>query len=480
MIAGAVIFCGALAAAVILTPAVGRLARATGAVDMPGARKVHHHPIPRIGGVVFVVAMMVVGLPALLVGSVHVDTGTATMLAAAACMFVVGLLDDIVTVSPKLKFLSLLAAAIAVCAAGGRLDRLDLGAGLVVNLGLWGWPVTLVWIIGVTVGFNFIDGLDGLAAGIAAITCGVLWVVAVASGQPALAMLMLCLLGALVGFLLFNFNPASIFMGDCGSMFLGFTLASTAALCAGPSRSFTAIALPAVALGVPIVDTVFTFIRRGILERRSIFTAERGHIHHRLLSQGVSHRQAVILIYAVTLGVTGLGTLMLITRGVHTLLILVNLVVLLLVLFHWLGSLRVDTLVAAVRRNLRIRRLWGRQRRDFEDVQLKLRIAKQFDTWWADLCEAAEKMHFTRMALTLTNRDGHIRTLRWEAAAPDSSPAYAIQVAIPVRQRRAGPPLHLEVDLVGDGSLEAATHALEYFSRLLDEHSLADLPQPDT
>jgi len=290
---------------------------------------------------------------------------------------------------------------------------------------------------------------------------------------------MLCLLGALAGFLLFNFNPASIFMGDCGSMFLGFILASAAALCAGTSRSFTAVALPAAALGVPIVDAMLTFVRRGVLERRSIFTAERGHIHHRLLGRGVPHRQAVIVIYAITFSVTGLGTLMLITRGVDTLLVFANLAALLLVLFHWVGSLRVESIAAAVRRNVRLRRLWGRQRRDFEDVQLKLRIAEQFDTWWDDLCEAAEKMHFARMDLTVTNRDGRTRVLQWEWSGPPGPNAWRIHVAIPVRQRRHGGPLQLEADLQGDHSLESAAHALELFSRLLDEHSLADLPRPD-
>jgi len=479
MIAGAAVFVGALTAAVVLTPAVGRLARFTGAVDMPGARKVHREPIPRIGGLVLLVATLAVGMPALAFGAVHLDESVATLLLAATGVFTLGLLDDVLTVSPKLKLLGLVVAAAAVCSVGGRFDRLDLGGGLALDFGWWGWPVTIIWIVGVTVGINFIDGLDGLAAGIAAITCGVLWVVAVGAGQAAVAVLMLSLLGALAGFLVFNYNPASIFMGDCGSMFLGFMLASSAALCAGSGRSFAAVALPAVALGVPLVDAALTFIRRGILERRSIFTAERGHIHHRLLGRGVPHRQAVVVIHAVTFGVTGLGTFMLITRGVRTLVIFAELTLLLLVLFHWVGSLRVDSIVVAVRRNMRLRRLLGRRRRDFEDVQLKLRIARRFDTWWADLCEAAEKMHFARMALTVTNRDGRTHTLRWVGDEPSGADNHTIHVSIPVRQRRPGGPLELQADLIGDGSLESAAHALAYFSRLLDEHSLADLPKSE-
>ncbi|MFW6154490.1 MAG: glycosyltransferase family 4 protein [Planctomycetota bacterium] len=471
------VFVCAVAVGLIAIPLAARAAKAVGALDMPAARKVHDRPVPRVGGVALAVGTVGVALPviALVIGAV--PPALAVMVGAAGGVFIMGLIDDIRGVSPKLKCLVLLAAASSMCLAGGCVSRLDLGGGWVLELGAWGYPLTVLWIVGVTVGLNFMDGLDGLAAGIAAVAAAVLLIITLATGQAALAVFMLALLGALAAFLAFNFNPASIFMGDCGSMFLGFTLASTAALAAARTEAFAAVALPAVALGIPIVDAMLTFIRRGILERRSVFNAERGHIHHRLINRGIDHRRSVLLIYGVTLGITALGMMMLRTQGWSSVAVLANLTVMVLLLFHWVGSLKVGEITRAVRRNAMIRHQRGRYRRHFEDVQLKLRVAGCFDDWWDHLCEAAEKMAFVGMALHLVGRNGSVRQLHWEhpRLAQPSADDQRICVTIPVRQRRGGDPIRLEVELSGEQSLELAADALGYFSRLLDEHSLADL-----
>ena len=477
MIAGVLVFVCAAAVSLIAVPLTARAAKVLGALDMPAARKVHDRPIPRMGGVALAAGTVGVALPVIIRGIGAIRPALVVMIAAAAGVFVLGMIDDIRGVSPKLKCLVLLAAASGVCAAGGCVTRLELGVGWTLELGAWGYPLTVLWIVGVTVGLNFMDGLDGLAAGIAAIAAAVLLIITLASGQAALAVLMLALLGALAAFLAFNFNPASIFMGDCGSMFLGFVLASTTALSAATTEAFAAIALPAVALGIPIVDAVLTFIRRGVLERRSVFNAERGHIHHRLISRGIDHRRSVLLIYGVTLGLTALGMMLLLTQGWSSLAVLANLTVMLLLLFHWVGSLKVGDIIRAVRRNAMIRRQRGRYRRHFEDVQLKLRVARRFEDWWADLCEAAEKMEFVGMTLNLVGRNGSVRPLHWDTPRPVPPVAdnQRVYVTLPVRQRRGGDPVRLAVELSGEQSLELATDALGYFSRLLDEHSLADL-----
>ncbi len=480
MISGVTVFLCALAVALVAIPLAARVAKAVGALDMPAARKVHERPIPRVGGLALAAGTIGVAVPAMALTVGAVPAAVAATMVAAGGVFVVGLIDDIVGVSPKLKCLALLVAAAYVSVAGGAVTRLDLGGGWTLELGAWARPLTVLWIVGVTVGLNFMDGLDGLAAGIAAMAAAVLLIVALAVGQGALAVLMLALLGALGAFLAFNFNPASIFMGDCGSMFLGFLLASTAAVAAATTGAFAAVALPGVALGIPIVDAMLTFIRRGVLERRSIFNAERGHIHHRLISRGIDHRRSVLLIYGATAGVTAMGMTMLLTRGLSSLAVLANVMILLGLLFHWVGSLQGGQIVRAVRRNAMIRRQRGRYRRHFEDMQLKLRVVTGFDPWWDHLCEAAERMEFVGMTLELVGRGGSVRPLRWDSPRPTASSdgSQRVHVTLPVRQRREGDPATLRVELSGEQSLEAAADALGYFSRLLDEHSLADLARP--
>ena len=484
MMAGVSLYLAALLVALLGTPVTARIARAAGAIDMPGARKVHRAPVPRIGGLVFIVVAFAVATPIIAYSPslqralAPIQKPVATMLVASGVVFLLGLMDDLWDISAKLKFVGLVGAALAVCSTGARIESLSLGGGWSISTGMFAWSITVLWIVGVTVSMNFIDGLDGLAAGVAAIACGAILVVSIWTGQTVMAALMLALLGALTGFLMYNFNPAGIFMGDCGSMFLGFIIASSAIVVSSASGSFAALALPALALGAPLVDTLLTFIRRGVLERRSIFRAERGHIHHRLVDLGLSQRQAVLLLYAITIAAVGLGSFMMVTHGINTVLVFANVVLLLLLIFRGVGSLRLRTMVAAVQRNHHIHQRHGLKRRNFEDVQLMLRVAARFDAWWDDLCEAARRMDFARMTMRVVNRDGATRTLRWRGRRRPESAEMLLTVAIPVRQRRRGGPLRIEVDLVGDGSLESAGESLVYFSRLLDEHSVADLPNP--
>ena len=238
------------------------------------------------------------------------------LLASATGVFLIGLIDDIRHLPVLPKFLVEVLGATALCLVGVRIDSIDFTGGQVLHLGWLGCPLTLLWIVGVTNAVNMSDGLDGLAAGVAAIACGVIAVFAIhgstihtglaQSNDVMMALFSLALLGGLSGFLFFNFNPAKVFMGDCGSLFIGFTIASASVMCVSKSSALVGLTLPALALGIPIFDTLFSMLRR-FLERRSLFAPDGSHFHHQLLRLGLNQRRAVIIIYAVTLVAAGSG-----------------------------------------------------------------------------------------------------------------------------------------------------------------------------
>lgn len=290
---------------VALTPLVRALSLKYGLVDQPGGRKVHEVPISRLGGIAIFAGVMA-ALAVELVGELYfgwttslIDGGTMLLgvLAGMLVIFAIGLLDDIVSLQPGAKLIGQLTAASIVLAAGLRIDFVGnpTGGGL-ISLGLLGIPVTLIYIVGFTNVINLIDGLDGLAAGVSAIAGTSLLVLAARPNHFESAILAAALIGACLGFLRFNFNPASIFMGDSGSMFLGFALATISLLGVMKSVAAVALAVPLMVVGVPIFDTASAIVRR-LLHKRPIQEADRGHIHHRLLRQGFNQRQTVVLIY---------------------------------------------------------------------------------------------------------------------------------------------------------------------------------------
>ncbi|PZN06464.1 MAG: undecaprenyl-phosphate alpha-N-acetylglucosaminyl 1-phosphate transferase, partial [Bacillota bacterium] len=207
------------------------------------------------------------------------------------------------------KFLGQLAAAVILVAFGTRIDFVTNPLGGMIYVGWWGIPLTILWIVALTNSLNFIDGLDGLAAGIAAIACIPLLVIAQQRDATAVVLLTACLLGASLGFLPFNFNPARVFMGDTGAMFLGYMLAAIAVEGALKGATAIALSIPLLTLGLPVFDTACAVIRRG-RHGRPIYQADAGHVHHRLLQLGLSHRQAVLVLYGVS-GLLGAGALVL-------------------------------------------------------------------------------------------------------------------------------------------------------------------------
>src|SRR3984957_5252321 len=268
-------------------------------------RHVHQSPLPRLGGVAIFLAFSVslsvwLGLslifPRLLDG---LAAPTLLRIYIPACLiFCLGIYDDLRGAGPYLKF-SVQAVAATMLFAGG-MRVLDLPLLFPHPLPLFvGLPLTVLWVVAVTNAFNLIDGLDGLAAGSALFSTMVFFVCALVNHSWLGSLMSVTLAGAILGFLRFNFNPATIFLGDSGSLFIGFMLSALALAGAQKAPTFVAVAIPVVSFGLPILETALSVLRR-LISGRPIFTADREHIHHKLLRMGFSHRQVVIVLYAVS------------------------------------------------------------------------------------------------------------------------------------------------------------------------------------
>jgi UDP-GlcNAc:undecaprenyl-phosphate GlcNAc-1-phosphate transferase len=314
----------------MVTPLVIRLAHQFDAVDRPDARKIHREPIPRVGGVaVFCgfVAGLAFGARATgtTINPASVNVYWMALGMAATGMLLVGLVDDLWGLTFHWKFAGQITAAVFVWFAGFKIQVISHPLGGELELGLFSLPLTVLWIVGITNAVNLIDGLDGLATGIALITASTVAVIAFVSTELGVTATSVALAGALLGFLRFNFNPARIFLGDSGSMFLGFVLAVTAVRGSQKGPTAVAILVPLLVLGLPLLDTGVAVLRRvywlGLRGARSddslryvlanfrqVFLPDRKHVHHRLLDIGMSHRRAVIVLYGVG-GLFALGAL---------------------------------------------------------------------------------------------------------------------------------------------------------------------------
>jgi UDP-GlcNAc:undecaprenyl-phosphate GlcNAc-1-phosphate transferase len=335
----------ALAATYALTPLVRRISVRLGLTDKPGTRKVHALAVSRLGGVALLggfgaaMAVQAVGeqfagwAPVLMRGGMPL-VGT---FAGMAVIFAVGLVDDIWGMSPAVKFGGQLLAAALPVAAGLRIDYVGnpFGGGL-QQLGLLGIPMTLLWIVGFANVINLIDGLDGLAAGITGIAAVSFLVLAVEMNEVVAAALAAALIGTCIGFLRYNFHPASIFMGDSGAMFLGFALATMSLH--GVMKSVAAITLvvPLLVIGVPLFDTASAIVRRA-RHGRPIQEADDGHIHHRLLLRGFNQRQTVLIIYIWSAALAVGGYSMRFVPTLYKLLVFLVLAVLSGFMAKWLG-----------------------------------------------------------------------------------------------------------------------------------------------
>jgi UDP-GlcNAc:undecaprenyl-phosphate/decaprenyl-phosphate GlcNAc-1-phosphate transferase len=287
-------------------------------------RDLHETPLPRLGGIPiflsFLIAVSVAFLTSLhfkgLVAGLSVRT-LAIVLLPATLIFLLGLYDDMHSLGPYTKFAVQGVAAVMLFAGGLRILNLPVLFGARELAWYIALPLTVLWVIGITNAFNLIDGLDGLAAGSALFSTFVVFVVAIFSGASSLSLLTIALAGSILGFLRFNFNPATIFLGDCGSLFIGFMLSALALAGSQKAPTVIAVAIPVVSFGLPILETTLSVLRR-LIGGRPVFTADREHIHHKLLQRGMSPRQVVIALYAVS-AVFALLSLFLLWPERHTL-----------------------------------------------------------------------------------------------------------------------------------------------------------------
>ncbi|MDH7577571.1 MAG: MraY family glycosyltransferase [Bacillota bacterium] len=287
-----------------LTPFIRKLALLAGAVDRPGVRKIHSVPVPCWGGL-----GICLGFTAAVLLGVPLTRQIQGLLIGGMAILLLGLVDDWRGLSAWAKLAGQVAAACILVAFGITVDFVTNPLGGMIYLGAFSIPVTIAWVVGITNALNLVDGLDGLAAGVAAVSAGTVAVVAFGEGEAVVACCALLLAAAALGFLPHNFHPAKIFMGDGGSMFLGFMLASLAVLGLTKSATAFSLILPILILGIPIFDMIFAIIRR-ILRGQHIFAADRDHLHHRLLDLGLSHRQTVLVIYGVNFLLGGSAVLL--------------------------------------------------------------------------------------------------------------------------------------------------------------------------
>jgi UDP-GlcNAc:undecaprenyl-phosphate GlcNAc-1-phosphate transferase len=369
-----------------------------------------------------------------------------------------------------LKLMAQLFAAIIVCVVGIRIQSIAVSDGITLNFGWFSWPITILWIVGITNAVNLSDGLDGLAAGISAIACGIIAFLAIYSDQTVLAVLMLALLGSLSGFLVFNFNPARIFMGDCGSLFLGFVIASVSVLCSMKSTALVGLTLPMLALGIPIFDTLFSMLRR-FLERRSIFSPDRSHFHHRLVDMGLKQRHVVLLIYALTAIIAGLGMFMILTRDIRSLAILSCILLLIIFIFHVIGSVRLHETIAGLRKKFEFVNQNRHEQMNFEQAQLCFRNARTFNEWWQVVCEAAKRMDFAWISLKTTNKDGVVHTEIWRPVGIEPNLSNVVIMNVPLCNYGNTRMMRFEIAILVNGSLESASHRATLFNRLIEEHN---------
>ena len=326
-----ILFLLASIVSLLITPVVRSVSKKLGAFDLPGERKVHYKPIPRLGGFSIFVTFNLI-----LIISSQIDffffppnflekINFPLFLVASTVMFGVGAADDLRRIPPAIKFFFQIVAALIIALACVKIQTISLPFGS-IQLGIWSIPVTVLWVVAITNAINLLDGLDGLAAGTSFIVCLAMFGISLFNQDIGIALTSIILAGSILGFVRYNFHPASIFLGDSGAYFLGFVLSVFPLLGGLKGTTTFAILIPILALGLPIMDTGLSMLRRLLkslhilevdsdknvvkfffLDGWTMFKADRDHIHHRLLEMGFTQKKAVIFLYVISLILGGLA-----------------------------------------------------------------------------------------------------------------------------------------------------------------------------
>ncbi|MDY3860146.1 MAG: undecaprenyl/decaprenyl-phosphate alpha-N-acetylglucosaminyl 1-phosphate transferase [Candidatus Limivicinus sp.] len=292
-------FALSLVIAFLMTPPVKRFAEKVGAIDVPkDDRRVHNHPIPRMGGLA-----IFMGFVLSLIVFVPMSTKVLGLLVGALIIAVMGGVDDIVCLNPWIKLLGQVIAALVAIRCGLVFDVISnpniFAEETYIEIGYLSIPLTMLWIVACTNAVNLIDGLDGLAVGVSAISSLTMLIVSLFVSEPVVSLILAALTGACLGFMPYNLNPAKIFMGDVGSQLLGFVLSTVSIMGLFKLHAIITFFVPLLALALPLADTIFAFFRR-ILHGQSPFKADKGHFHHRLLAMGLNQKQVVAVLYGIS------------------------------------------------------------------------------------------------------------------------------------------------------------------------------------
>lgn len=466
-----ILFVTTLLTSMLLTYLVIHLGYRYNFVDQPDCRKLHLKAVPRLGGVAIYLTMIAA---VLIVGTMgqwlafHANKRMTAICIGASLMFVLGLWDDRKSVRARIKLLCQLIAAGYVCSAGVCLERLPFISLPEPIQEILCPLISVLWIIGLTNAVNLCDGLDGLAGGIAAIASGSLAMIAAQAGMTEWAWMLVILCGAIVGFLVFNFNPARIYLGDSGSLLLGFVLACVSLRVAGKGASETVYA-PILILIIPILDTFCVMLRRFI-EGRSIFSPDRSHFHHRLLAAGFSVKQAAVGIYMITLLMSGLALL-----GQSGDIMYANGIFMLglgcvLYFLNKVHSFRVRETLHGLAHQIRLYFQIRKEISSLDMLELHFRQAQTLDQWWKAACFAAQSMGFFSMSLRVHKAWPEMQILKWVSTLTGKTSQGKITLAFPVLDLQGNVQHELTVMILPHDNYESYGRNITMFSRLIDRY----------
>ncbi|MDP2895526.1 MAG: MraY family glycosyltransferase [bacterium] len=418
-------FLSAFAGCLFLTPWVRKLALRLNIVDDPGVRKRHERAMPTLGGLsIFLVFMLLVGSCLVFENRVTVkflEKGrlVAGILVCGLIAVLLGIYDDVKGADAKKKFSVQIAAAMLAFALGFRIEGVSLGPLGSVNMGAFSFLFTLLWIVGITNAVNIIDGIDGLAAGVALFVCIGNFVVSLVLGNVVMSVISAILAGALLGFLRYNFPPAKIFLGNTGSLFLGMVLALVSLISAQKSSTMVMMLIPIAVLGLPILDTSLAILRRSLLGR-PVFVSDKGHIHHALLRLGMKQKRAVMILYGFCLLLLGFAALVVLEKSTVAAVWLGALGLVFLVGMRVLGYLNYEK----IRKSLCNRWRFRAKNAFCRYLLLKMSKVQTVDGLWELLTQAAREFEIDDMELSL-NGGADDSVLRWTNGAEHGVPGEA-------------------------------------------------------
>lgn len=469
-------FVVAFVAGLLVTALMLRVAPLVGAVDQPdGYRKIHRVAIPRLGGVgafcgfLAPIALLLCVAPDNPVLHSVLDHGRAfaTIVAGALVALCMGIWDDIRPLRPRIKLVLQIAAAVIAMYGGHSISLLSLPWLGEIRLGLWGLPLTLFWYLGCMNAINLLDGMDGLAGGVSLIVCVTLMLVGQMMGNTSGMLLMGCLGGGILGFLVFNFNPARIFLGDSGSNTIGFLIAALAIMTSRKSETAVALLIPVIALGLPITDTALAIVRRWS-RGLPMSAPDRQHIHHLLLALGLSQRRAVLIIYGICIALC-VGAVLSITADRELMLMVFGAMgIMIFVCVRILGAFRFADLRTRFARDWQCREASGQARVAVERCAHLVARCGTLDELWSHCGLALQALDIDEARLSIPGGDRPGIELTWrQPGGIDTEAAHeSWQVCLHVTAGPAHGPAHLVASSVVDGNQFLLPGRLELLCRL--------------